>query len=160
MSLLASRVAGLAAALAIFAAMPLLVFLVPFTLDRRVAARGAIPTSAPWLVYAITLLAFSALLFAVHVPYGTFLHSAVALLPHAYLLALLGVAAAVRWVARRRSSWNPERATVVFTAMTVAVTLLGSVIATWIIDRQWRAEQDLHAAVVGVDWPASPRATA
>ena len=44
----------------------------------------------------LTLFAFSALLFAVHVPYGTFLHSAVALVPHAYLL---------RWWASRR--WSP-----------------------------------------------------
>ena len=53
--------------------------------DRRVAVGAATPSFIPWLVYAVTLFAFSALLFAVHVPYGTFLHSAVALLPHAYL---------------------------------------------------------------------------
>ncbi len=144
--LLSSRVAGLTSALSIFATMPLLGFLVPFILIGTWLRRRD-PNFSPWIVYAITLFAFNALLFAVHVPYGTFLHSAVALLPHAYLLALLGVAATVRWVARRRTSWNVERATVVFTAMTVAVTLMGSVIATYVIDRQWRGEQDLHSAV-------------
>jgi 4-amino-4-deoxy-L-arabinose transferase-like glycosyltransferase len=144
--LLASRVAGLTSALSIFATMPLLGFLVPFALIGVWLMRRN-PNFSPWIVYAITLVAFNALLFAVHVPYGTFLHSAVALLPHAYLLALIGVAATVRWVARRRSSWNAERATSVFTAMTVAVTLMGSVIATYVIDRQWSAERDLRVAV-------------
>jgi hypothetical protein len=156
--LLSSRVAGLTSALSIFATMPLLGFLVPFTLIGTWLKRRD-PNFSPWIVYAITLFAFNALLFAVHVPYGTFLHSAVALLPHAYLLALLGVAATVRWVARRRTSWNAERATTVFTAMTVAVTLMGSVIASYVIDRQWRAEQDLHNAVAAslAGVPASDR---
>ena len=50
------------------------------------------PAFTPWLVYALTLFLFSAALSAVHVPYGTFIHSAVALVPHAYLLALVGMA--------------------------------------------------------------------
>jgi hypothetical protein len=147
--LLSSRVAGLTSALSIFATMPLLGFLVPFTVIGSWLRRRD-PNFSPWIVYAITLVAFNALLFAVHVPYGTFLHSAVALLPHAYLLALLGVAATVRWVARRRTSWNAERATVVFTAMTVAVMLMGSVIATYVIDRQWQAQQDIREEVIAV----------
>ena len=99
-------------------------------------------------MYAITLFAFSALLFAVHVPYGTFLHSAVALLPHAYLAALLGIAAVVRWVARRRPSWDAPRATRVFSAMVVGVVLLGSVVGSWITLRAWRSEHDLREQVL------------
>ena len=51
----------------------------------------------PWLVYAATLFLSSGLLFAVHVPNGTFLHSAVALMPYAYLLTLAGVGGVVAW---------------------------------------------------------------
>ena len=144
--LLASRAGGLVAALGIFAAMPLLLFLAPFTLlgawlRRREAA------FVPWLMYALTLFAFSGLLFAVHVPYGTFLHSAVALLPHAYLLSLVGLGAAVTWIARRRPSWDAPRATRVFSAMVVGVVLLGAVAGTWLTVRVWRAEHDLREQV-------------
>jgi hypothetical protein len=141
--LLASRLGGLTSALIIFATMPLLGFLAPFTLIGGWLSRRD-RNFIPWIVYAITLFAFSALLFAVHVPYGTFLHSAVALLPHAYLAALLGIAAVVRWVARRRPSWDAPRATRVFTAMVVGVVLVGSVVGTWITLRAWRSEHDLR----------------
>ena len=99
-------------------------------------------------MYGLTLFAFSALLFAVHVPYGTFLHSAVALVPHAYIAALVGIAGAVDWVARRRPSWNPPRARRVFTWMVVGVVVLGSVGGSWITLRAWTREADLRTAVV------------
>jgi 4-amino-4-deoxy-L-arabinose transferase-like glycosyltransferase len=146
--LLSSRVAGLTSALVIFATMPLLGFLVPFNLVGAWLRRRD-PNFSPWIVYAVTLLAFNALLFAVHVPYGTFLHSAVALLPHAYLLALIGLAAAVRWVARRRANWNAERATAVITAMTVSVTLVVAAFASLVIERNWQSQQDLRRQVAG-----------
>jgi 4-amino-4-deoxy-L-arabinose transferase-like glycosyltransferase len=143
---LSSRLAGLTSALTLFATMPLVGFLTPFTLIGGWLRRRD-PNFSPWIVYAITLFAFNALLFAVHVPYGTFLHSAVALLPHAYLLAVLGIAATVRWAAKRRTSWNAERATSVFTAMAVGVTLVIAAAASLIIERQWRAQQDLRQEV-------------
>jgi hypothetical protein len=58
------------------------------------------------------------------VPGGTFIHSAVALAPHAYILALEGIAVVVRWVAASRRTWHEERATRVFTAGAVTMTLL------------------------------------
>ncbi len=154
-SLLESRVAGLLSALTIFGTMPLLAFLVPFTLigawlRRRDAA------FRPWIAYAITLLASSALLFAVHVPYGTFLHSAVALVPHAYIAALVGVAGAVDWVARRRPSWDPPRARRVFSWMVVAVVAVGSVGASWITLRAWARETDLREELLAALTTASP----
>ncbi len=144
--LLASRLGGLAAALGILITMPLLVFLAPFTVIGAWLRRRD-PAFVPWLVYAATLFTFSGLLFAVHVPYGTFLHSAVALIPHAFMLSLLGIAAAVAWVARRRPSWKPARATAVFTGMAVAVAAIGAVGATLVTVRQWRAEQDIRKTV-------------
>jgi hypothetical protein len=146
-AILASRLAGLGSALTIFAAVPLLFFLAPFTLIGAWLRRRD-PAFAPWLVYAITLFAFSALLFAVHVPYGTFLHSAVALLPHAYLLALIGIAAAVQRVAARRSSWDAPRATAIFTATALAGTLVGAIGGSFIALRAWDAEHELRGQIV------------
>ena len=62
----------------------------------------------PFFVYAALLFAFSALVSAVHVPGGTFIHSAVALAPHAYILALEGIAVGRRL--GRRSPSNLGRA--------------------------------------------------
>ena len=113
----------------------------------------------PWLAYGITLFAFSDLLFAVHVPYGTFLHSAVALVPHAYVAGLVGIAAAVDAVAHRRTSWNAPRARRVFTAMVVAVVVVGGIAGTGITLRAWQTEMDIRAPIVAAltDVPAGDR---
>lgn len=156
--LLSSRAGGLAAAMGIFVAMPLLVFLAPFTaLGGWLTRRSA--EFAPWLIYAVALLLFSGLLFAVHVPYGTFLHSAVALLPHGYLLSLIGVGAAVAWIAQRRPSWNAERASRVIGGMAIAVAIVTGVAASGLTVAQWRAEllvrRQLGAAIIAA--PLSDR---
>ena len=80
----------------------------------------------------MVLLGFSAVVSAVHVPQGTFLHSAVALIPHASLLAVLGLTAMVGWVAGRRPSWHVEAATRNFTLMVVGVFLATTVVASLI----------------------------
>ena len=78
--------------------------LIPFTLLGAWVRRRD-PAFWPWIIYGLTLFAFSALLFAVHVPYGTFLHSAVALVPHAYLAGLIGIAVAVDAVGCIPGDW-------------------------------------------------------
>ena len=156
--LLASRVGGLTSALGIFIAMPLLGFLAPFTVVGTWLRRRD-PAFVPWIIYALTLFAFSGLVFAVHVPYGTFLHSAVALIPHAFLLSMVGIGGAVEWVARHRTSWNPARATAVFSGMAVGVVAVGAVAATFITVKQWRAEQDVRLDVAAAldAYPATDR---
>ena len=144
--LLASRVQGLGAALGIFAAVPLLLFLAPFTLVGVWQLRRD-PAFSPWLAYAIALVAFSAILFAVHVPYGTFLHSAVALVPHAYLLAVFGIGASVGWVARRRASWDAARATRNFTAVAVVAALVFGSLATVRVLGTWSDEARIRAPI-------------
>jgi hypothetical protein len=148
-SLLASRLSGLAAAVGLFTLMPLVLVLTPFTAVGAWARRRD-PRFVPWLIYAGVLVAFSALLFAVHVPHGTFLHSAVALVPHAFVAALIGIAAVVRVVAGRRASWDATRATAVFTAGAVAVTALGAVAGTMFTARGWGAERDVRLAIAEV----------
>ena len=140
-SLLTSRLEGLAWAAVILAAVPLLLYLAPLAL-LGAGARRRETTFRPWAVYGATLLAFSGLLFAVHVRYGTFLHSAVALAPHAYVAAIEGVAIVVAWVARRRPHWDPERAARNFALMAVAVAWCGGAIATWRLQGDWRMEAD------------------
>lgn len=142
-SIIVSRAAGLASALTIFTAVPLLFFLAPFTLVGAWLRRGD-ATFVPWLIYGATLFGFSALLFAVHVPHGTFLHSAVALLPHAYVLALLGLAATVRWVAARKPAWDARRATGVFTGACVVVALAGGAVGSTLVMRGWQREHELR----------------
>ncbi len=145
--ILASRLGGLISAVVIFAGMPLLLFMAPLTVIGAWLRRRD-PNFAPWLVYAVTLFAFSALLFAVHVPYGTFIHSAVGLLPHAYLAAILGIGAAVRWVATRRTRWDVQRATRVFTVAAVAGVMLGAVGGSVIVIGSWQSEHDLREQVM------------
>jgi hypothetical protein len=133
-------------ALIIFAGLPLLLYLVPFTALGGWLRRDD-PNFVPWLAYAATLFLFSGLLFAIHVPFGTFLHSAVALVPHAYLLAVSGIGAVIAWVGARRRHWNVPLATRNFTAAAVVVAALGSAGATWRGETSWRQEDQVRAPI-------------
>ncbi|MDQ3553620.1 MAG: glycosyltransferase family 39 protein [Chloroflexota bacterium] len=145
-AILSSRLAGLAAALGIFATGPLLITMVPFVIIGAWSRRHD-SAFTPWMMYAATLFAFSALVFAVHVPQGTFLHSCVALLPHAYLLGFVGIERTVRAVAARRRSWDPQRASRGFAVIAVGAMLLGAVGASVLTTRSWGAD---HAVREGM----------
>jgi hypothetical protein len=145
-ALVSSRAGGLAMALVIFAGLPLLLYLVPFAAIGGWLRRRD-PMFTPWIAYAGALFAFSGLLFAIHVPFGTFLHSAVALVPHAYLLAVIGITAVIAWVAARRPHWNVLLATRNFTAAAVVIAALGSAGATWRGESNWRAEDAVRAPI-------------
>ena len=142
-SVVASRVGGLVSALGLFAFLPLVVVLTPFALVGAWVRRRD-RNFTPFFIYATALFAASALLFAVHVPYGTFIHSAVALLPHTFLLVVAGVAAAVGWVVRRRPSWDMRRATAVFTFGAVAVAVCGAALQTATTVSHWSAVRDVE----------------
>ena len=156
--LIASRVLGLVNALGLFATQPLLLFLAPFVVAgawwrRRDAA------FQPWIAYALCLFAASGLLFAVHVPNGTFLHSAVALVPYAYITALVGIEGMVGAIARRRTTWSAPRATRVFSVMAVGAVAVISVAATFLTARGWQRAQDIAVAVAAplAEVPADER---
>ena len=103
------------------------------------------PDYAPFFVYAIILFAFSALVSAVHVPNGTFIHSAVALAPQATILALEGVVAAVVWAGTRRN-WQVASATRLFLVVVVALAMSVGVAFSFVTRSVWVAERDLKIA--------------
>jgi hypothetical protein len=146
--LLMTRVGGLIAALFIFSVLVGALALIPFLLvgawkRRRDAAFG------PYFAYAALLFAFSALVSAVHVPGGTFIHSAVALAPHGYVLALWGIVFAVGWVGRRRTSWDTGRAGRVFVSGAVVFGVATAIWGSLTVHRSWD-EKRQRAQAVGV----------
>ncbi|MEP7379056.1 MAG: hypothetical protein ABI725_05775 [Chloroflexota bacterium] len=146
--LLTSRVQGLIAALGLFAALPLVVVLAPLVVigawvHRRDSA------FAPFYVYAVALFTVSGLLFAVLVTHGTFIHSAVALLPHTFLLVGAGIGSAVSWVAARRTTWDVRRATMLFSYGAVIVALVGATQQTMATVGQWSAARNMEVQLAG-----------
>ena len=141
--LLASRIDGFIAALGLFAALPLVIVLTPFAVvgawvHRRDAA------FAPFFVYAAVLFLATGVLFPVLVTHGTFLHSAVALLPHTFLLVSAGVGATVRWVAAHRPAWDVRRATMAFGYGAVVIAMLGASLQTMSTVGQWSAARSVE----------------
>ncbi|HSG85170.1 MAG TPA: glycosyltransferase family 39 protein, partial [Candidatus Limnocylindrales bacterium] len=134
--LVASRVGGFVAALTIFVVLGTSVVLAPFAVIGAWARRrdGRL---APFYVYAGLLFAANTLAFAVHVPGGTFIHSACALVPYTAILALEGIVVAVRWIARRRATWDPDRAGRLFAGAAVVFVVGIAVPATMSVHATW-----------------------
>lgn len=146
-ALLASRALGFVAAVGLFAYMPFALALAPFAAVGAWLRRRD-PAFMPWLAYGLTLLTFSTLLFAVHVPSGNFMHSAVALLPHGYLLLTVGIGAAVGWTARRRRGWEVDRASRAFSGLAVGVVAVFAVVSTLATSGVWHALVEVRAPIV------------
>jgi hypothetical protein len=144
-SLVSSRLVGFSQAMVSFVVLVAAVVLAP-TMVVGAWLRRRSPDYAPFFVYAVILFAFSALVSAVHVPNGTFIHSAVALAPQASILALEGVVAVVIWVAARRASWDVDQSTRVFVGGAVALTIVVAVAFSFATRATWAAERDLKVA--------------
>jgi 4-amino-4-deoxy-L-arabinose transferase-like glycosyltransferase len=144
--LVASRIGGLIAALLIYVVLITGVVLAPFVVIGAWIRRRSVDFG-PFFTYAALLFGFSALVSAVHVPGGTFIHSAVALAPHSYVLAVEGIGATVAWIGRRRTGWDPLRATRLATVGLVGVVLLGSVTSVSVVHAGWAAGRDQLLAV-------------
>ena len=145
--LIASRIGGLGAAIIVLGTQPLLIVLVPVMLIGAWLHRHDV-AFRPWLVYGITFLVFSALVFAVHLPYGMALHSGMALAPHAYLLSIVGIGAAVRWVAVHRPHWDVPRATRNFTVIAVGLVWAIGAVATVLLAGAWQHEANYRTALL------------
>ncbi|MFI5258684.1 MAG: glycosyltransferase family 39 protein [Candidatus Limnocylindrales bacterium] len=154
--LIASRVGGLVAAVTIFAVLIGGVILVPFMFVGGWLRRRSLDFS-PAFAYAGILFAFNALLFAVHVPNGTFIRSAVGLAPHTYVLVLEGLAASVGWVAARRRGWDAEQATRFFSGAAVAFALIAAVAATVVTHAGWAdSRADFQFVAAALDRAGAP----
>jgi hypothetical protein len=144
--LLATRIGGLVSALMIFTTLIAGFVLAPFMVVGAWARRRSLDFG-PFFLYAGALFAFSALVSAVHVPGGTFIHSAVALAPHSYVLALEGVAIGVAWVAARRRAWDPAAATKTFIGATLAFATVVAVFGSWFVHQVWADSRAKFVAV-------------
>jgi hypothetical protein len=144
--IISTRVSGLLAAGGLFALLPLATVLTPFALIGAWVRRtdGAF---GPAFVYAVGLFGAMGLLFAIVVPHGTFIHSASALLPHTYVLVMIGVATAVAWVARRRATWHPATATRLFIGAAVVVAFISAGVQSARTLREWANVRAIETAL-------------
>jgi hypothetical protein len=158
--LLLTRLGGLVAALMIFTTLVAGFVLAPVMIIGGWARRRALDFG-PFFLYAGLLFAFSAIVSAVHVPGGTFIHSAVALAPHAYILALEGILIAVAWVAARRSAWDAGAAARAFVGATLVFAVGAAAIGSLFVHRVWADSRDkfirVGAALDDAGAPASDR---
>ena len=154
--LIASRIGGLVAAVTIYSVLVGGVVLVPFMLVGGWLRRRSVDFS-PALAYAAILFAFNALFFAVHVPGGTFIHSAIGLAPHSYVLVMEGIAASVGWVAARRRGWNVDQATRFFSGATVAFAVVVAIVASLTTQAGWATRvADHQFAAAALDAAGAP----
>ena len=89
------------------------VFLVPFAVAGLWRIRHSIEM-LPFFIYAALLYLVMVFAFTFPGPRGSMLHSSTALLPFVAVGVPPGIDAAVEWVARRRRTWNPAQASMVF----------------------------------------------
>jgi dolichyl-phosphate-mannose-protein mannosyltransferase len=143
--LVSSRLVGLAEAVMSFVVLVAGLVLAPLMVVGAWLRRSS-PDFAPFFVYAAILFAFSALISAVHVPNGTFIHSAIALAPQASILALEGVVGLVAWVAVRRHAWNAAEASRVFVGGAVGLTMLVGIGFSFATRTAWAEERAIKIA--------------
>ena len=144
--LLLTRIGGLVAAVFIFSVLVGALVLVPPMLvgawhRRRDTWFG------PFLAYAVVLFLFSGIVSAVHVPGGTFIHSAAALAPHGYVLALDGIVVAIGWIAARRRSWSAAQAGRIFVGAAVGFGVLAAAGGAMAVHATWAASAERFQAV-------------
>jgi hypothetical protein len=143
--LLASRVLGLVSAIEIFSVIAVSIVMAPFVVLGAWARRSSVDFG-PFFLYAALLFGASGLLFAVHVPYGTFLHSAVALVPFAFIAGVEGLVIAARWAAARRRGWTQEGAIRLFLIVGLGSVVLNAAAFTALAYPNWNSERDARLA--------------
>jgi hypothetical protein len=156
--LLLTRIGGFIAAAVIYLVLVCGVVLGP-PLAVGAWARRHSPDFLPFFIYATILFGFSGLISAVHVPGGTFIHSAAALAPHSYILALEGIGVAVAWMAARRPDWRAIFATRLFAVVAIAFSLFIALIGTQNVHATWQVRHDKATAVASAFQAAGVPAT-
>ena len=154
--LIETRIGGAIAATMIFVTLVCGFVLAPVLVIGAWARRRS-TDFATFFVYAALLFAFSALISAVHVPGGTFIHSAVALAPYSYILALEGMVLAIGWVAARRSAWDADMAVRVFGGATLVFAVVIAIAGSLVVHAVWSARRsDFLAVASALDAAGAP----
>jgi Dolichyl-phosphate-mannose-protein mannosyltransferase len=158
--LIATRIGGAIAATMIFVTLVCGFILAPLLVVGAWSRRRS-TDFGPCFVYAAILFAFSALVSAVHVPGGTFIHSAVALAPYGYIIALEGLVVGIAWVAARRPTWNEASALRIFGGAIIGFAVVLALVGTVTVHATWSARRDRFVAVAealdGAGAPATDR---
>jgi 4-amino-4-deoxy-L-arabinose transferase-like glycosyltransferase len=145
-SIAESRVLGLVAAFGQFAVIICSVVLLPFALVGAWLRRRSVDF-APFFLYTALVFLGAMLLYPLHVPGGAFIHSAVGLESHTYILAMEGVAGLVAWTARRRPRWDTQMATSVFIGAIVTFTMATAGLYALAVHRGWDATRAPRVAL-------------
>lgn len=134
-NILGSKAYALALNLLIVAFGALQVFLAPFALIGAWQLRRRIEL-LPFFVYAALLYLALSLAFTLPSTRGSMLHSSAAMLPFLAVTVPPGIDASIRWMARRRRSWNIAQAALVFRAgfIGLAIFLSGFLYARGVFD--------------------------
>lgn len=141
-----TRVLGLVAAIGNFTVIIGSVVLVPFILVGAWARRRS-RDFQPWFLYAVVVFLAATIIYPVHVPGGAFIHSAIGLSGHAYLLALEGVLVFVGGIAARRPSWNAEKAGPIFVTAVVGFVLALVPVYSSAVHDSWDASRQPRIAL-------------
>jgi hypothetical protein len=120
--ILESKVVAVFRSLLVLSFANMLLFLTPFVLIGLWRVRKCIEF-LPFLIYAFLLFWVMVLAFTFPSWRGTLLHSGIALLPFCSVAVPPGIEAAVRWVARRRRTWDVSRAIPIFQIGFVALAV-------------------------------------
>ena len=156
--LIMTRIGGAVAAAMIYLTLVCGFILGP-TMIVGAWARRRSTEFGPFFVYAAILFLFSALVSAVHVPGGTFIHSAVALAPYSYILALEGIVIVIGWVAARRPSWDRDSAVRVFGGAAIAFAIVIAFAGALAVHAEWSSRRDQANQVAqALDAAGAPQA--
>ena len=147
-AIVSSRVLGFVAAVANFAVIIASVILMPFIVWGAWRRRGS-NDFLSWFLYVFILFAGATLIFPLHVPGGAFIHSAVGMAPHAYILALEGVAALIMAIAGRRPAWQPNVAIPVFTWAIIGLVIASAALYAPVAQASWNVDRVPRVALAG-----------
>jgi hypothetical protein len=142
--IVASRLEGLTSALSIFAVLVCSVVLVPFLIVGAVARRHS-TSFQPWFAYTLVLFVAATLLYPAHVPGGTFIHTAIGLLPGAMILSMEGVLILVGWISARRQQWQEATAGRVLASGIVAIVVVVGIVFGRTAIGHWHQVNDPRA---------------
>ena len=135
-TILATRLTGLVGSLANFTVLISSIILVPL-LPIGAWLRRRSDDFLPFFLFFAVLLAGATIIFPLHVPGGAYIHTAVGLGPHTYILGLEAVAAGVLWLSARRRRWDPKVATPVFTWAVVAFVAATALLYAPVVHGSW-----------------------